>query len=72
MTAEDVKAERETREARARSRANLLDIDGDYHASGNDVVSYNHLYQRCEVATQCESHWDACLVLIELGKRKDA
>lgn len=59
------------REERAAKRARLLDVGGDYSAYDNDVVSYNHLYQRVEVAVSCETHWDACLVLLALGKRVD-
>lgn len=58
------------REERAARRDRMLDVDGDYSAYNNDVVLYNHLYQRVEVAVSCETHWDACLVLLALGKGK--
>ena len=51
---------RVARENRARERAEAIG-PGDYSASGPDV---------CDNATRatvltCESHWDACLVMIE-------
>lgn len=67
-----VTQERKERERIAAHRASLLDVNGDYSASGHDVVEYNHIYNRIDVAVKCESHWDACLVLLALGGRREA
>lgn len=54
------------REARAAERAASIP-PGEYHAYNNDVVRWIGNGQTESVVT-CESHWDACLVLLALGK----
>ena len=63
MTPEQVRINRELREARASIRAAKLP-PGDYSAYGNQVIcneSHNPV-------VECESHWDACLVLLAINK----
>lgn len=56
------KEEREAREAIALERARSLGA-GDYFASGRFVAT--HTPERGIVnVLECESHWDACLVLL--------
>ncbi len=59
MTAEQVRAEREAREADARQRASALP-PGDYYASGADVVDRA---TRQPVLT-CKDHSDAVRVML--------
>lgn len=66
-TLETIRMEREAAEARAKVRAARLDPD-DYFASDNNVCVYNHLYQRIDIVLECETHWDACLVLLATKK----
>lgn len=47
------------REARAAARAAKLP-KGEYYAASNDVVNR----ETRKPAVCCETHWDACLVLI--------
>ncbi len=57
-----IRVERERREAVARERAAKLPA-GDYYADGWDVCEHGG-----RLVLQCESHWDACLVLLALGQ----
>jgi hypothetical protein len=63
MTPEQVRINRELREARAAIRAEKLP-PGYYSAYNNQVI--------CNVSHKpvmgCESHWDACLVLLAINK----
>lgn len=61
LTVDDIRRERETREQRAIERASKLAPDGDYYASGTAV-----LHRGFGKVVECESHWDACLVLLAL------
>lgn len=63
-----ITAERIAAEARAAERAARLDPDERYFASDHRVATYNHLYGRIDSVVECESHWDACLVLLARGK----
>lgn len=63
MSVESVKEEREMREKRAKERAMTLP-PGDYHASDEFVVNT----KTYEAVMECESHWDACLVLIAIPR----
>jgi len=60
-----ISADRKAREARAKERAASLPA-GDYHAANSDVVNSE---TRAPVL-ECESHWDACLVLLAIGGNK--
>lgn len=72
MNVEAIRALREMREARAATRAEQLE-PGDYYASDNFVMVRAPVGSALgTVAVTCESHWDACLVLLALGKAKDA
>jgi hypothetical protein len=62
-TAEAIRVEREEREACAKDRAAKLQ-PGDYYADG---VFLKRRDDR-EFRLRCETHWDACLVLLALGK----
>lgn len=70
MTVDHIRAAREAAEARAAERAFRLDPSEDYHASGSDVVLYDPLFERVSSVVQCVSHWDACLVLLALARRR--
>jgi len=65
MTVEQVRADREARERRANERAKDIP-PGNYHAYDNFVVNSD---TRATVV-ECETHWDACLVLIAIGGAK--
>lgn len=67
MTVEQVRADREARERRAAERAKDIP-PGEYHAYDNFVVC-NRTY---ETVVECETHWDACLVLIAIGGNNGA
>ncbi len=68
MSVEQIRAEREAREAIAAERASQLE-PGDYYASDNFVMVRPPVGSVLgTVAVTCESHWDACLVLLALGK----
>lgn len=67
MSVEAIRAERERREAVAAERAAKLK-PGDYYADGNEVREHG---TRATVAT-CESHWDACLVMLAAPKKEGA
>lgn len=71
QTASDVRKDRELREARAADRASQLE-PGDYYASDNFVMVRPPVGSALgTVAVTCETHWDACLVLLALGKAND-
>jgi hypothetical protein len=53
-----IRAERIERYERAADRAAKL-APGDYYASNNDVVE-----RTAGVVLTCETHWDACLVML--------
>jgi len=57
--------ERKAREARAAQRAATLQ-PGDYHACDKFVARFTA--GQTERMIECESHWDACLVLLAIGK----
>ena len=63
MTPEQVRINRELRESRAEIRAAKLP-PGDYSAYNNFVSDNATL----ECVMTCESHWDACLVLLAINK----
>lgn len=63
-TLEDIRTERELREHRAARRAATLNPKLEYHASGNYVARFENNQELMIVG--CESHWDACLVLLAL------
>ncbi len=62
-TIEQIKAEREEREAVAHIRAQALE-PGDYYASGEMVMDHKTRQPVCI----CETHWDACLVMLYARK----
>jgi hypothetical protein len=63
MSALDETLKREAREKRATERAAVLPLGMDLYASGSAVRS-----QGGGLAVACETHWDACLVLLAYGK----
>lgn len=65
MTPESIRIEREAREKRARKRAEQLE-PGDYYADGNFVMVRGQSVLGTR-AVECESHWDACLVMLYTG-----
>lgn len=68
VTVEDIRKDRERREIRAIERADQLE-PGDYYASDNFVCvrsPQGSIFGT--VAVECETHWDAVLVLIALSK----
>lgn len=65
MTVEQVRADREAREQRAKERAKDIP-PGNYHAYDNFVVNSDTR----ESVVECETHWDACLVLIAIGGKQ--
>ncbi len=68
MSVADITAERLQREAKAAERASQLE-PGDYYAADNNVMVHPPVGSTFgTVAIQCESHWDACLVLLALGR----
>lgn len=62
MTVEQVRIEREARNARAKAAAAMLPV-GDYYADGSDCVN-----RATGTRTACASHWDACLVMLYTGR----
>lgn len=62
-TIEQIRTEREAREADAQRIAATLP-PGDYHAYSNTVVDSNSR----ETVASVASHWDACLILLAIGK----
>jgi len=62
MTVDDVRREREAREAQARKAASTLP-PGNYYADGN-VVRDHDARTPWYIAA---SHWDACLVMLYAG-----
>ncbi len=62
MTVEAVRLERERREAVALERAETLAPGLEIYADGNNVAEAG------VALIACESHWDACLVLLAYGK----
>lgn len=68
MSVEAIRIERERREAVAAERASQLE-PGDYYASDNFVMVRPPVGSVLgTVAVACETHWDACLVLLAIGK----
>lgn len=67
MTADQIRIEREAREAKAAERAATLPPGEHYHASDNHVAFYDRVDGICRVM-ECETHWDACLVLLAYGR----
>lgn len=65
MSVDLIRIERERAEAQAAKRAKTLK-PGDYHANGNFVAK--HEDGAIVHVIECESHWDACLVLLALWK----
>lgn len=63
MTPAQVTADRIARENRAAARAKLIP-PGDYSAYDSDVICNATM----QTIVQCESHWDACLVLLAIPK----
>lgn len=63
MSVQEIKSDRERREAIAADRAAKLPAGLDIYADGNAVR------ERGRLVLRCESHWDACLVLLAYGKR---
>jgi hypothetical protein len=53
------------RKARAEARAATLP-PGEYHAWDNSVARF--AAGKTERVIECESHWDACLVLLAIGR----
>lgn len=74
MSVEAIRIERERREAVASQRAaEIPDFwKGELYASGNSVVGRypEGCLPRGEILVTCETHWDACLVLLAYGKDK--
>lgn len=66
----EITFQRKEREKRAAEIASTLE-PGDYYADGNNVMRHGSiaLGTKSVVATECASHWDACLVLLALGNR---
>ena len=64
--ADQIAAERVRNEALASERAAGLQPGLDLHASNSDVCRWNG--STSEVVVSCESHWQACLVLLAYGK----
>ena len=62
MTAHQVTLERQSREQRAAERAASLPEGMDLYASGPAVRDAGG-----GLAVACETHWDACLVLLAYG-----
>lgn len=72
-TTTDVTVNREAREAVAAKRAAVLREGLDLYADGKYVC--RHPIKDSEdrsgfAIMECESHWDACLVLLAYGKEK--
>jgi len=72
MSVKQVRVEREMREVRAAERAATIDPmwKGEVYADGNSVKGRypEGCLPRAEVLVRCESHWDACLVILAYGK----
>lgn len=73
MTVKAIRVERERREAVARDRAAALQPGSDLYADGFYVMGryldrFDNMTRK--VVVECESHWDACLVLLAYGKAK--
>lgn len=62
MSIEQVRIDREDREVRAKERASILP-PGDYYAYDNFVYE-----RQLGEVMECESHWDACLVMMATPK----
>ena len=67
QTVETIRLERERRERVARERAASLP-PGDYFASGISLMEHRK-GERPRFTLQCESHIDACLVLMATRKK---
>lgn len=74
MSVEAIRIERERREAVAATRAGTLREGLDLYASGNYVMGrYSTQFDDMptnKVVIECETHWDACLVVLAYGKAK--
>jgi len=68
MSVEAIRAEREANEAKAAERAASLLPGLDLYADGNCVKSRSP--EGVRTVLVCESHWNACLVLLAYGKAK--
>lgn len=65
-TIDQIRAERELAEARAAERAASL-APGDYYAA-SEWVMLRRPGDKPLLVLSCESHWNACLVLLALAK----
>lgn len=66
MTVEQVTEQRLRRERKAAERASQLE-PGDYYASGNFLMRRMPGASAVgSVVMECETHWDACLVMIAI------
>lgn len=63
MTVDDIRRDRERREAAAQAIADTLP-PGAYHASGTAVVNSGTR----EAVAECATHWDACLIMLRTRK----
>lgn len=71
MSVEAIRIERERREERAATRAATLREGLDLYADGFYVMGrYLDRFDNVtrKVVIECETHWDACLVLLAYGK----
>lgn len=68
VSLDEIRLDRERREAVAADRARLITAR-DCFTSGKNVCTYNDKYQRIDVEIECETHWDAVLVLLAMSKR---
>ncbi len=66
MTVAHVTVERVNRESRAKERAEKISTDREVFASGNMVRDT----QTRGVVCACETHWDACLVMLAHSRSK--
>ena len=65
MTVEQIRVDREAREAFAKQRASTLD-PRDYFADDNTVSYWEN--GKAIVALECETHWDACLTMMAANR----
>lgn len=63
MSLDRIRQQRADQESRAATRAAELP-NGDYYADGKDCVD-----RISGIRVTCESHWDACLVMLAVGNR---
>lgn len=64
-TLEQVRADREAREAAAKERASTLE-KREYFADDNFVSYWEN--GKAVRAVECESHWDACLTMMAANR----